>query len=1012
MAELTIGIDLGPTSIGWALIDEAAGALVNLGVRVFPEGVDRDTSGAEQSKSAQRRGARLARRQIERRTKRKLGVRRALVTAGLLPDSAGLGPEDEARRRWEQEQFSREDPYSLRRRALDQNLDLHEVGRVLLHLCQRRGFQSNRKADRARKKETSEMLTEISDLAAAIEGTGCRTLGEYLANLRGADPALFHQVRLRGRHTRRDMYSREFDAIWEVQSSHHPDVLTPELRDRLHHLIFFQRPLRPPSPALVGRCEVEPRLPRAPRADRRFQRFRLLNEANNLRIQDQSAREERALSVEEREKLIAYLSKAKDRSFQQIAKHLFEQHESIRFNLERGDRKKLDGMPIDAALANKKLLGSKWHAIPELLKDRIVAAIVDDEAGRLEFLLREAGFDPALAEKLLEETPLPEGYGSYSLHAIIKLLPHLELGMPLTSRDASQPSALREAGYAAPWEKAVATQPLLDEPVPVTNPLVRAALHEVRKVVNAILRELVYKHGHTLSRIHVELAREVRGTAAQRQKRSRDMRDRQRQRDAAAERIREHGMKPTREAIDRYLLWREQGEVCMYSGRPIAITQLLGGEVDVDHILPRSRSLDNSLMNRVVCFRDTNRDKGDRTPNEWLAQQRPDDYEQVLQRARRLPYPKYQRFLQESVELDDFFARQFVDTAYISSQVRAYVARLGADVVCVKGAHTAELRWHWGLNEVLRNDGLDLKNREDHRHHAVDAVVIALTSRSRLQQLARLWRAGGVDRTGEILSEPWGGFRSVVETAVNQVIVSHRPRRKVAGALHKDTSYGPTPVDGEYVVRKPVESLTSTMVQRIRDRVVRELVISRLEEHGVDVRRGGGKVPSAAWAEPLTLNSGVPIRRVRIVVPSDAIIPIRGGRAYVEPGSTHHLCFFKLNTDEKNSRFDVVFVSMLEAARRVRLREPVIQRVHPTTPEAEFIMSLSGNEMVLLEHGGTTDYYRFETAASTSKQMWFRHHTFAGRSGDKRAQVSKSPGTFAGRKVVVDPIGRIRWAND
>ncbi|MCA9641901.1 MAG: hypothetical protein KC492_14445, partial [Myxococcales bacterium] len=344
------------------------------------------------------------------------------------------------------------------------------------------------------------------------------------------------------------MYSREFDAIWEVQSSHHPEVLTRGLRDRLHHLIFFQRPLRPPSPALVGRCELEPRLPRAPRADRRFQRFRLLNEVNNLRIQDQSAREERALSVEEREKLIAYLAKAKDRSFQQIAKHLFEQHESIRFNLERGDRKKLDGMSIDAALANKKLLGSKWHAIPELLKDRIVAAIVDDEAGRLEFLLREAGFEPALAEKLLEETPLPEGYGSYSLHAIMKLLPHLELGLPLTSRDASQPSALREAGYAAPWEKAVATQPLLDEPEPVTNPLVRAALHEVRKVVNAILRELVYKHGHTLSRIHVELAREVRGTAAQRQKRSRDMRDRQRQRDTATERIREHGMKPTREA--------------------------------------------------------------------------------------------------------------------------------------------------------------------------------------------------------------------------------------------------------------------------------------------------------------------------------------------------------------------------------------------------------------------------------------------------------------------------------
>src|SRR5207302_1758993 len=114
---------------------------------------------------------------------------------------------------------------------------------------------------------------------------------------------------------------------------------------------------------------------------------------------------------------------------------------------------------------------------------------------------------------------------------------------------------------------------------------------------------------------------------------------------------------------------------------------------------------------------------------EWLAVSRPNRYEEILRRADALPYPKARRFGQRSVELTDFFARQFVDTAYITTQVREYVECLGCDVVCTKGQHTAELRRHWGLNTILRDDGLDLTNRDDHRHHAVDAIVIALTTR-------------------------------------------------------------------------------------------------------------------------------------------------------------------------------------------------------------------------------------------------------------------------------------------
>jgi CRISPR-associated endonuclease Csn1 len=1026
MVELTLGLDLGPNSIGWVLLDEGAARLIGVGARVFPEGVKRDTKGAEVPKMQQRRLARAMRRQIARRARRRRALRRVLVAAGLLPECALLAAEDKRRVDWERDEFRREDPYSLRARALRQDVKAHEIGRVLVHLCQHRGFKSNRKTDRARKKENSDLLAEISALDKEL---GDRTLGQYLAEIRGDDPQRFHLIRLRGRHTHREMYEKEFDAIWAAQQVHHPSLLTKELRERVHRVIFFQRDLRPPSPALVGRCELEPRLPRCPRADRRAQRFRLFQEVNNLRVLDMAGRTERKLTDDERAKLLAYLATTKERKFDDIRKHLFDQYETIRFNLEQGGRSKLKGMPTDAALAQKSMVGKAWHKLSEDCKDRIVAATIDDNEDRLRHLLNEAGLDVELVGALLEQIDLEQSYASYSLHAIKRLLPHLEQGLPLTSRDPQIPCALRAAGYIMPWEHTTDRRPCLPEPPMVTNPLVRQALHEVRKVVNAILRELVYKDGHTLARIHIELAREVRGTAEQRRKLSLDMRDREAVRADAADRIREYGVKPTRDAIDRYLLWKEQGENCVYSDRHIGIAQLLGGEVDIDHILPYPRSLDDSLMNKVVCFRSENSQgvnpsaKGDRTPHEWLAAFAPQKYERVLQRARDLPYPKLKRFYQESVELTDFFARQFVDTAYITTQVQQYVQCLGAVVVCPKGQHTAQLRWHWGLDTVLSeladspawqaasNFRPGEKNRADHRHHAIDAVVIALTNESRLQQLAAIRRAGGTETTGEVLPDPWPHFRQTVKDAIAQVKVSHRVSRRVSGALHEDTVYGPTKTPGEYTYRKPLVSLSPAMIDNIRDPAIRRLVVQRLQTHKIDPATAK-KIPAEVWKEPLCMPPGIPVNKVRLLKRDESIRPIRGGTACVKPGSLHHLCLFEFPDTKGRRAREATFVTMLEALGRVRTRQSVLQQQHPTRSNADFLMSLSANEMLLLEHNGREDLYRFETAASTSEQMWFRHHTFAGKSSDKRGQVSKQPGTFRGRKVIVDPLGRIRWAND
>jgi CRISPR-associated endonuclease Csn1 len=353
------------------------------------------------------------------------------------------------------------------------------------------------------------------------------------------------------------------------------------------------------------------------------------------------------------------------------------------------------------------------------------------------------------------------------------------------------------------------------------------------------------------------------------------------------------------------------------------------------------------------------------------------------------------------------------------------------------------------LNTVLRDDGLDLKNREDHRHHAVDAVVIGLTNRSRLQQLAKIRRAGGTEQTGEVLPDPWPDFREEVDKVINDINVSHRVLRKVRGALHEETIYGPTAKSGQaipkaerpwaknwiedegvFVSQKPLEALTPAEVDRIRDDRVRELVQERLAKFGVKAGRkkktkrgeaeesGGAKtIPKEVWKEPLVLTprngpGGKPavIRKVRVTKPEESIRPIRHGSAFVKPGSLHHLCIFEFQENGKLKR-EAVFVSMLEAVERVRQRQPLIQHIHPKRPDAKFIMSLSRGEMVLGVFEGKERLVYFNTAASTTGQMIFLHHTEARPSADVKKYSAKA-NTLKGRKVTVDPLGRLRWAND
>lgn len=1105
---ITLGLDLGPNSIGWALVDADNHAITAAGVRIFPEGVDNFDSAKEKSRNEDRRIARGMRRQIQRRARRKRLLRDGLIEAGLWP-------KDEA----QQQQLIELDPYALRAQAADESKPLltpHEMGRLLLHLGRRRGFLSNRNAD-TKDKESSDIKAEIGSLRHDLQSRD-QTLGAFLHDKASIDPVERSEAdRVRRRHTAREMYQDELLAI----AKRHPTILTDKLlfgrrgmqplKGRkpiakrkgetllqaagLHGLLFFQRALYWPK-SMIGLCELEPKEPRCPRMDRRAQRFCLLQEVNNLKFIDTSSNEERFLDDQARKLLLDKLSQTEKLTFDKIADMLgklpgMPAPEQIKFNLEKGKRTFLKGHVTDVMLARKV---KRWHKLPEDIKTAAVDILVDparDEDEALRQLTEALSFTQEEAQALLT-VDLPDGYIELSRKALAQgkdgtgLLAAMEKGMKYQAGagvdEHGQPTdAIHAAGYMRRDElvkraldKLPDPQRMADAPIgDIPNPVVRRTLVELRKLVNAIIRE----HGKP-DAVHIEMARDVKQGERQRKEYSKKISERAAIRDDAADKLREHGVKVTRDAINRYILWQEQEQLCIYSGRVISFTQLYNGETDVDHILPYSRCLDDSQMNKVVCFRDVNAAKGQQTPYEWCANSQPGKYEQMCQRARKMDYSKYRRFLQKELELDTFIARQLVDTSYIARATAEYLKCLFSQeankrgaVLGLKGQLTAELRHQWGLNNLLNPEGLDVKSREDHRHHALDAILIALTHRSRLQQLGRIHKTGGVLVTGESLDLPWEHFRKDVQDTLSGIHVSHRAARKVAGGLHEETNYAPHRndqgkiVENEYVVRKPVDALSANEIPNIRDVAVRAAIIKRLMDNGFEVGRGK-KIQSAdmkkLFGDPTnpvrlvgkkTGTLGPPIRKVRVIKKEQTIRAIRAGnsRVYVKPGSTHHLSFFKF-TEQDKVKYEAIWTTMLEAAdrlkqqsqlfatRRQALQEknrgkkisikdprmsrlmqeiaqqlPLITRRHPDRPEAQFLFSLSRGEMVLVNVGGKWTPLIYNTSASTTGQLIF-HRPFDARPLSERKKNSYSATTLCerdqARKITIDYLGRVRWAND
>lgn len=810
-----LGLDIGSTSIGWCMLrlshEEPPQpiALIKMGVRIFPDGRNpKDGS----SLAVTRRKARAMRRRRDRLLKRKNRLMEALIRLDFFPQDKNA-----------RAALIELDPYGLRRKGLDEALTPPEFARALFHINQRRGFKSNRKTDKSAS-DTGALKGAIKKVRERLAAEGARTVGEWLAKRH--DNCESVRARLRGSGTKavydfyidRAMIEAEFDALWAKQAQLQPGTFTEEKRAELKDILLFQRPLRPVKP---GRCTLMPDEERAPQALPSMQRFRIVQEVNNLRLLTDELGE-RILTLEQRNVIINLLEKSKEVTFTAIKKAL-KLGGTAKFNLEDAKRDKLKGNATSVLLAKKEFLGEAWNGLNLQQQDDLAYKLVTEqsEAEVIAYLESEFGIDEERAERIANAT-LPDGYGSLCRKALERVLPELLRAVVTFDKAViaagfehhsaiSHSQQTGEIMYALPYYGEALQRhvgfakenPRNDEERfgKIANPTVHIGLNELRKVVN----RLIERYGLP-SEIIVEVARELKQSKARRDDIRKNQAERQTQNDDFRAKIKTliHA-EPTGQDIQKMRLWMElnPGDAanrrCPYTGEQISMEMLFSDAVEVEHILPFSTTLDDSLNNKTVALRRANRDKGNKTPFDAFGHS-PEGYDfaAILERAKLMPKEKAKRFAEDGYqrwlrEDDGFLARALNDTAYLSRIAKEYLSLVCPHnkVRVIPGRMTAMLRGKFGLNALL--SGSEQKNRDDHRHHAIDAAVIAVTDQGLLQRFAQASadaRDAQLNRLVKTMPMPWPTYRHQVAAAVERIIVSFKPDHGYQGEIFDSTVYG------------------------------------------------------------------------------------------------------------------------------------------------------------------------------------------------------------------------------
>lgn len=904
-----IGLDLGTNSIGWAVIEldnnHKPLAVIDGNSRIFSDSRDPKS---KTSLAVTRREARGARRNRDRFLQRQKKLMNLLIDYGLMPSE-----------KEKQKELEKNDPYYLRYKGLDNALEPYELGRVLFALNQRRGFKSNRKE--GKKEGNSDYIKTIKEFEESLKESGWRTLGEYYwkekkSPIKG-DIERVYSVRYRASendpYPTRIMYQDEFKVIQTSQKNYHN--LTDQQWNQLFDAIFIQRPLKPVERGncqlYFNKSDLKPKeKKRAYKALPSAEKCRVWQDIHNLRIITDKF-ERIPLTMEQKNLIYKTMSSQNSVDFNKIKKLLNKPE--CRLNFETQNKKKIPGMKTNAMLQKSKFFGSQWTNFDDQKKDDIVTVLLEEEdpeniknKALSEWNVTE---EQAKAISEIEIKKFESGTSRFCETALRDLVILMEKGTDFYDAQSELDSNFLiknnpKLDYYGKVIPEVITNSGIyrsneDEKKSgiIGNPTVHVGLNQLRAVVNAIID----RYGKP-TEINLELARDLKMTQEQNKVYQRKQKENEDKNNDIKEKLEElestYGQIITNNYDNRlkYKLWEELGEpkLCVYTGKPISFSILYTEEIEIEHIIPLSVSQDDSPANKTLCFSTANREKKEKTPFEAFHNHPNYDYEQIILRAYKLPTNKQWRFHENALERfndkNEFLQRQLHDTQYLSKVSRQYLATLFNEdkyVRVLPGKLTAKLRHDWGIN----------KDRNNHRHHFIDAVIVGLTDTSVIQSANIKSKFNALDSITYPCPIEKDTFIRQVSEISNNLIVSHRYRHHDNAELHDQTNYGlvsnKEKEDFGYnlVCRKSVDNLNKAKdIELIRNPSIREelsILVKDVTEK---------QIPEIIKTYFMQKN----IKYIRLYKKDNSAVAIKHNQhtKWVIPGDTHHVKLWECPDEE------------------------------------------------------------------------------------------------------------------
>ncbi|MFK8299095.1 type II CRISPR RNA-guided endonuclease Cas9 [Capnocytophaga canimorsus] len=527
------------------------------------------------------------------------------------------------------------------------------------------------------------------------------------------------------------------------------------------------------------------------------------------------------------------------------------------------------------------------------------------------------GFKKEYAQ-ILANVSLSDDYGNLSTKAMRKIYPYIKENKFST---ACELAGYRHSKHSLTKEEN--DNRVLKDSLEVLKknslrqPVVEKILNQMINLVNALLKKYRTENPNfKFDEIRIELARELKKNAEERANMTANINKAKTEHEKIIKILKnEFGLpNPTRNDIIRYRLYEElkaNGYKDLYTNIKIPQEKLFTKEIDIEHIIPKSRVFDDSFSNKTLSFRKTNLDKGERTAFDYIESKfGADKLEEYVARVEDLyrnniiSKAKYQKLLKKESEIGDgFVERDLRETQYIAKKAKEILLQITPNVLSTSGGITDRLREDWDLVNVMKELNLpkyralgltemedrkygqqveviiDWTKRNDHRHHAMDALTVAFTKHNHIQYLnylnarknekhkehsnimgiQQLETIKVTDKNGNekrVFKAPMPNFRQVTKAFLENILISHKAKNKVVtknknkvagsnkvqevltprGQLHKETVYGKY----QYYVQKEEKiggKFDLETIEKVANPLYQSLLKKRLEENGGDPKK-------------------------------------------------------------------------------------------------------------------------------------------------------------------------------